>query len=198
MKKKNRNIIIGSIIISVLLLAVTVLSSYIFDYYFHYFNPLKMAFLNDFIVVNESGENLWMTPIGMLANRGEYCPIGRYRDNFPPVRYLEPSYDIPIKAGGSIKITYDWDDVNFRHILVRKNSNDIFILDTDKRGTLYSCYPPEKKKYTIPPLKDLLGAPSELFPCVENKCINYSGKKEYHKNQEKHMENSNMSNKDKK
>ncbi len=139
------------------------------------------GWLVSFDIVNESGVDLWVTPIGMMEGSGLYAPLPRYSDKIFPVAIplWKQEHDILLESGESLRYTYDYDDINFRHILVRTNSDDIYLVDTDKKGTLHSCYGPQKKKYTIPPLADLRKAPAGLIPCTNGKSVKYSGAQEY-------------------
>lgn len=141
------------------------------------FNPMQLAFLESFVIANDSGADVRVTPIGMVQGSGEYASLPRYRDRFPPAIPSRDRYDIPLKAGQSLKITYDWDDMNFRHILVRAKQGAVLVVDTDKMGDLHSCYGPQKEKYSVPPLASLKEAPSELVPCAEGEAVRYSGAK---------------------
>lgn len=87
--------------------------------------------------------------------------------------------DLLIRKGETLKYTYDWDDFNFRHLLVRNTSGEVFIVDTDKKGTLHQCYRPQRDWCEIPPLHTLPKAPAELLPCLQGKYVRYSGMKEY-------------------
>jgi hypothetical protein len=145
---------------------------------FVFCNPFLLAFLTTFRVANESGEDLRITPIGMWEGSGRYGPLPMYRNASPPA-WPRKGHGLRLPAGKSISITYDWDDINFRHILVKGRGDRILILDTDRMGTLTGCCPPAKERYVIPKLKELRPAPKELVPCFRGKDVAYSGAKEY-------------------
>lgn len=142
-------------------------------------NPMVLAFIATFEMYNDSGVDVWVTPIGMCEGSGEYGPLPRYRDRYPPALWSRQDHDVPLEAGDSVRITYDMDDINFRHILVRTGSEDVFILDTDKMGDRHSCYGPQQDAYGIPPLDQLEKAPAELLPCAKGESVSYSGMVEY-------------------
>jgi len=135
-------------------------------------------FVTDLDVVNDSGEDLRITPIGMWQGSGQYGPLPRF-DNRVPFLPSRNWSDLPQAAGTRITIHYCWDDINFRHILIRKTSGELLILDTDKRGNLHECWTPKQSEYRIPPLDDLATAPDELIPCAGGSPVTYSGMKEY-------------------
>lgn len=61
-----------------------------------------------------------------------------------------------IEPGSSIRINYDWDDVNFTLILVRRENGAVVAVwvDTDypEQGC---CYRPRRELYVVPPLSDV-------------------------------------------
>ena len=138
-------------------------------------NPMLLVFLQKFEVVNQSGADLWVTPIGMCEGSGKYGPLRMYHNMFPPAIPKFCDHDIPLKSGQSLTVIYDWDDINFRHILVRTQRGEALIVDTDKMGDLHHCYRPQQDKYEIPPLAQLSKASPELLPCIEGKSVTYSG-----------------------
>lgn len=153
-----------------LLLGLFIASSFIFDPY----NPMRLAFLANFEICNDSGVDVWVTPIGMWEGSGAYGPLPRYdRDEAPAYRSRQRC-DIPVKAKGAVRIIYDWDDINFRHLLVRTAGGDVYLTDTDKNGDLHSCYSPSQERYRIPPLAEMQKAPAELLPCTRGESVTYS------------------------
>jgi len=142
-------------------------------------NPMLLTFLTSFEIRNESGMDVRVTPIGRWEGTGDYGPLPRYWNRTPPAIPSRRGHDIPIKAGGRLKIIYDWDDINFRHLLVRSGSGEVYITDTDKKGTLHYCYAAQHSSYRIPPLKEMQKAPDELLPCTRGEDVRYSGAADY-------------------
>jgi len=138
------------------------------------YNPMLLAFLTNIEVYNDSGVDIWVTPIGMWEGSGTYGPLPRYNGDSAPARRSRQTHDIPLKAGGAVKITYDWDDINFRHLLVRTASGEVYITDTDKHGGRSACYSPEHDRYRIPPITEMQQAPAELLPCTRGESVQYS------------------------
>jgi hypothetical protein len=143
------------------------------------FDPMQLAFLESFQIENRSGQYLEVVPIGMFEGTGLYGPLPLYRNTFPPAIPLPTSQTISIASGNKTRVTYDYDDVNFRHILIRDKTGHIYILDTDKKGTKQACYGPQKDIYTIPPVDQLQIAQSELIQCFYGHKVSYSDAKEY-------------------
>jgi hypothetical protein len=145
------------------------------------FNPMQLSFLESFYIVNSSGERIEVMPIGMLEGSGRYGHLPRYRNSFPPAIRISASQPINLAPEAEAKVTYDYDDINFRHILIRDQMGNTYILDTDKKGTISTSYGPQKDRYIIPSLKETLYAPKELIPCFNGEYVTYKeGFVEYH------------------
>jgi hypothetical protein len=142
-------------------------------------NPLLLAFLVSFRVVNESGEAVEFVPIGMTTGSGWYSPLPRYQDLSPPAVAITNPEPISLEPGEETQVVYDYDDVNFRHLLIRDGRGNIYVLDTDKKGTKRAAYGPQKDRYAIPELRHLSPAPRALHPCLYGKRVKYDGAKEY-------------------
>jgi hypothetical protein len=143
------------------------------------FNLMQLAFIESFQVANVSGEDVTIMPVGMREGSGKYAPLPRYRNAGPPAVRLNVKTPISLQSGEIAPIAYDYDDINFRCILVRDSRGATYILDTDKKGTKSSCYGPQKSRYAIPPLKQLRPVPVELLPCFDGEAVSYSGAAEF-------------------
>jgi len=142
-------------------------------------NPLWLVFLAEFQIVNESQVGVWVTPIGMREGSGEYGPLPMFHSRSLPAIPKLSNHDIWVGPGESLTVVYDWDDINFRHTLVRTESGRVLIVDTDKMSNLHSCYGPQQEKYVIPPLAELRQASPELLPCIKGESVVYSKEVEY-------------------
>jgi len=143
------------------------------------FNPMQLAFLESFRITNNSGESILVMPIGMITGSGRYGPLPRYRHSSPPAVALRRSEPIQIAAGAETDVTYDYDDINFRHILIKDTHGNIYILNTDKRGSRDESFGPQRENYIIPPLKELGPAPEALVGCLDGHIVDYDGAREY-------------------
>ena len=143
------------------------------------FNPMLLAFLEDFTIVNESGTDLTIMPIGMVEGTGRYGPLPRYDRSTVGARPVAWRKTLHLAAGEAVKIVYDYDDINFRHILVMDGAGNCYNLDTDKRGTTLHCYGPQQTRYTIPPVTELGPTPKELMPAFHGRAVPYSGARSY-------------------
>jgi hypothetical protein len=138
-----------------------------------------LVFVTDFRLTNNSGDDLLVTPIGMAEGDGEYVPLPQFRTaSIPLLRVRGLRRELP--AGRVIRVVYDADDVNFRHVLVENTRGQVYLMDTDKRGSLRVCYRNQQTEYTVPPLASLPRAPDELLPLLQGKAVHYSRALEYH------------------
>ena len=143
------------------------------------YNPIQLEFLVSFDVINESGEEIVIMPIGMVEGTERYGPLPRFSSTRAPAKPIDRREPISISIGDRATIVYDYDDINFRHILIRDRYGTIYIVDTDKKGNISSCYGPQERRYSVPLLKDLRHAPDELLPCFDGKYVRYSVAVEY-------------------
>ena len=140
-------------------------------------------FVKEFEIVNATGQYIWVTPVCKLDSDGRYCPLGTYYQRLSSQKKIRNVFDVKIKAGESIRIFYDWDDIDFRHILVKTAFGDIYIIDANEQGNSASCDESQdesqKDKFIISDLSTLSIASPELFPLLKDQCVKYSGAKEY-------------------
>ena len=137
----------------------------------------QASFVSGFGVVNDSGESVEFVPIGMWEGSGETGPLPQCRPSFPHIWLRHQPVSLP--AGATARVFYDWDDINFRHLLVRNSSGRLFILDTDKVGSTQLCYAPQRDAYRVPPLKKLRPADRVLAPCFGGRTVAYAGARQY-------------------
>lgn len=142
-------------------------------------NPMLLNFLVRFDVVNESGEDISFVPVGMAQSTGLYVPLPMYDSTSAPALPIDRSGPVTLPRGATASVIYDWDDVNFRHLLIVTQSGKVLLLDTDRAGTLRTCYAAKRTRYAIPSLSQLSPAPPELEPLLRGKRVQYADAKEY-------------------
>jgi len=117
-------------------------------------NPMGLMFLTSFRIHNQSGEDLWVTPIGAIGPSGQRHTLPISVGEFPYL-IIPSNRDFHIPPGDSRHFTYDWDDIQFSEILVRSRDNVYFIVLTGLHPTEEQYRRPEAEDFTIPPLAEL-------------------------------------------
>lgn len=135
-------------------------------------NPMLLTFLEDFSVRNSSGEAIRVTPIGEWDGGGRWAPLPQYEDDEPPARMPPEPGTIELGPGASGSITYDWDDIAFRALLVEDARERVYIVWIDEGGGC--CSPPYQEEYKIPPLKEAEVCPPQLLPLLEGDEVAWS------------------------
>ena len=98
-------------------------------------------FTTSFIVENNSGEDIWISPYGVTENNLEVTTIG-----------LEQF----IQKDNSKKFTFDYDDKMLTYFIIRnKNGTTCNLIASKYYGANSCCYQPEKEIYSIPPFESL-------------------------------------------
>jgi hypothetical protein len=111
-------------------------------------NPIHYGFLAEFQVVNESGETVYITPIGAVrtVERPRHVLV-RASPRLPGTPALRQG-DIRLDSGESVRIIYDMDDVAASEIAVRNAQGEyrqLVVSDRQKLLTLDEGMP----EYTI-------------------------------------------------
>ena len=135
-------------------------------------NPMLLMFLEDFEVVNESGQRVTVTPIGPWDSTDEWSPLPQYTSEDAPARPVSGSGAVTLAPGESRSIIYDWDDIAFRALLVQATDGDVFIIWTDAGETC--CSPPARDSYAIPPLDEAEKCPDGLQPLLQDEDVQWS------------------------
>ncbi len=93
------------------------------------FNPMGVAFLFPFEVVNYSGEDLSITPIGARGPTGTRgtLPISRWGHAWSASNQRT---DFALPAGQTVRLVYDCDDVQFTELVCRRADGSHFIVPT--------------------------------------------------------------------
>ena len=128
------------------------------------FNQI-FGFWTDVTFENESGEEIRITPIGVIQGSDYIGPIKAYKRDifFVPVRHTRFHMD----AGESLKLTHDMDDQNMQFIIVEFPGDDIRIVKMDEefwesKSYHGCCWAPQEDTYTIPPRLQLPSCPGIL------------------------------------
>lgn len=130
-------------------------------------NPMAMGFLTSFLVVNQSQETVYVTPIGTVGREGKryILPLS------PSARFSLPStgpFEITLPPAEEYQFTYDWDDINFSELAVRNERGEWYQLVTDPNPIKNQYHQPQVKAFMIPPLSQLPRASSDVVAAAKS------------------------------
>jgi hypothetical protein len=115
---------------------------------------MQLAFITAFTVSNESGETIEVTPIGTYGKEGKRLLLPVYGSEFPAFRTLKRRH-FRIEDGQSVRILYDWDDINLSEIAVRAAEGKYYQLAVDESPTENQYHAPVTDRFIIPPVREL-------------------------------------------
>jgi len=117
-------------------------------------NPMRWVFMTSFKVENQSGQDVWVTPIGTQGSAGSKARLPIYITAVPAFPSFKTS-GFHLKNGQTIKIRYDWDDINFSEIEVKTNADMFYQLVIDPDPLEVRYHPPKTNHFVIPVLEML-------------------------------------------
>jgi hypothetical protein len=128
-------------------------------------NPMGIGFLTTFEVVNASQEDLVISPIGARGPAGERgtLPISKYSRLYI---LSSKNAEFPLAAGASLKLTYDWDDVQFTEIVCRRPDGSHRLLATGLHPTKDQYRQPPVKRFEISDLAELQPAEAQHLHAI--------------------------------
>jgi hypothetical protein len=126
------------------------------------FNPMVLAFQYEFEVANKSEEPIEITPIGTIGREGIKAILPQYLSRLPAWPALRQGA-FALDPGSSVKVLYDWDDINFSEILIRTSSGAYRQLVVDPDPTESQYHPPVAERYVVPSLAQLPEAPRTVI-----------------------------------
>lgn len=111
-------------------------------------NPMGVVFLTSFEVVNATGEDLLITPIGARGPKGVRgtLPISSF-SHFYIMSPQNSQFSVP--AGTSLSLTYDSDDVQFTEIVCQRPDGSHVIVPTGLHPTQGQYRAPPTRKFEI-------------------------------------------------
>lgn len=128
-------------------------------------NPMQLAFITRFTVENQSGQTLRITPIGTRGDEGYKGRLPILMTTFPALPSFR-SGGYSLKPGKSVKITYDWDDVNFSEIAVQTEDGSLYEFVVDPNPLLNQYHSPESNHFIISDSAILQPARSHIIDVV--------------------------------
>lgn len=129
-------------------------------------NPMGLAFLTSFTVDNQSGEPVWVTPVGTIGKEGTRSALPLSASSFLCLPALSASR-FPLNAGERVKLTYDWDDIQFSELVIAPASGPARMLVVDETPAERQYRRVWTNYFMIPKLADLPEAQSGLLLAVD-------------------------------
>ena len=131
---------------------------------------MTLGFLADVVVENASSELLRVTPIGTVDKEGtrRQLPIYDKDDRIPAWQ----TANLRLRPGESITITYDWDDINFSEIAVRRPTGEYRMMVVNPTPTEGCCAPPATDRLRVPPFSDLVAIDPRVQAAAERGSAN--------------------------
>jgi hypothetical protein len=117
-------------------------------------NPMQLAFLTSFKVENQSGQDIWVTPIGTIGAEGRKSRLPIFITVIPAFHAIKTGR-FHLKDGETLKIKYDWDDINFSEIAVEAKGGQFYQSIVDPKPTENRYHPPRSRHFIIPELETL-------------------------------------------
>jgi hypothetical protein len=120
-------------------------------------NPLARLFLTSFEIVNETEELLSVTPIGAVGSVGARHPLPISLSRSYYLMGLKTA-EFSIPPGSSRIFTYDWDDIQFSEILIRREEGDYHFMATGLDPIQGQYRRPEADRFVIKDIAELPAA----------------------------------------
>lgn len=139
---------------------------------FNVVNPMAIGFLTRFEVINDSGDDFKVTPVGVVGRHGdrETLPLKMARFlNIPTIQ----DRSFAVAAGARRFFIYDWDDIQFSELLIVPSLGPAREFVVDPNPTDQQNRRPATNRFVVPALESLPLARPELiavrdhFPYVE-------------------------------
>ena len=128
-------------------------------------NPMGLAFLTSFEVVNETNEPLSVTPIGAVSARGDRHTLPHSIFSKLYVMGTKTS-EFAIPPNSSRRFTYDWDDIQFSEILIHRPSGDHHFVTTGLDPIERQYRRPEQDRFVISEIDGLPRAEAQLLSAL--------------------------------
>lgn len=135
---------------------------------FNMINPMQLTFLTSFKVQNQSGQDVWITPIGTVGARGKKARLPVYSFPLPAIPAIKTG-SFHLKDDQTIKIIYDWDDINFSEIAVESENRNFFQFTVDPKPTENRYHPLKTRQFIIPKIEELESIKSDVHNAATRK-----------------------------
>jgi hypothetical protein len=117
-------------------------------------NPMQLAFITSFKVENQSGLDVWITPIGTRGIAGRKTRLPIYMTAVPAFPAFKTGR-FYLQNNQIIKIKFDWDDINFSEIAIETESGRFYQLVIDPNPLENQYHAPKSRHFVISKLETL-------------------------------------------
>ena len=139
---------------------------------FNVVNPMAIGFLTRFEVMNDSGDDFKVTPVGVVGRRGdrETLPLKMARFlNIPTIQ----DRSFAVVAGARRSFIYDYDDIQFSELLIVPSHGPAREIVVDPNPTVRQYRRPATNRFVVPALETLPLARPEVLAVRDN--LSYAG-----------------------
>jgi hypothetical protein len=121
-------------------------------------NPMGTMFLHTFTIENRTDDEIFVSPIGAVDSEGtrRTLPFSVFK-RFEVFSIKRDDFRIP--AGTSMDFTYDWDDIQFSEILIRRRNEPWKNMETGLHPTYMQYRRPGKIVFEVRDVASLPDAP---------------------------------------
>jgi hypothetical protein len=117
-------------------------------------NPMRLAFVASFDIVNATAEEILVAPIGAVGSDGQRYPLPLASARcFGVIPQSDLEFAVP--PGATLALAYDWDDIQFSEILCRTRDGAHRALPAGLHPTQGQYRRPREKRFEIADLNAL-------------------------------------------
>lgn len=125
-------------------------------------NPMQFAFITSFTVKNQSGQDIWITPIGTIGEEGKKARLPIFITAIPAFPAIKTGR-FQLKDGDAREIWYNWDDINFSEVAIESKDGQFYQFIVDPKPTENRYHAPKSRDFLIPVLEMLPPIQSIVF-----------------------------------
>ena len=119
------------------------------------FNPMVWMFQTSFEVINQSGEVVYVTPVGVVPGSPQRWTLPLSWWSIPMIPRADCG-DFRLPPGSTKVFRYDWDDINFSEVVVRNDLGSWHQFVVLPEATAQPCCGgPALDRIFVPPLAQL-------------------------------------------
>lgn len=135
---------------------------------FNTVNPMALIFLTPFEVMNATGQDIYVTPIGAIGPHGRRSTLPlSVSERFYFLTQQRSEFLLP--SHSSRKFVYDTDDIQFSEILCRTQGGPHQVISTGLHPTEHQYRAPQQRRFEISDFASLPLASEQHIAALEEK-----------------------------